>query len=78
MPDLYEQTRAALSSDAELDELRELLVAYRSAGGSQADACEILARLLRIVPLDDPREDRLLEMMDFASGWCQPRYAVWP
>ena len=68
--------REAVARDADLFELADLLRNYRDAGGTRAEALAILGALRADVT--ESTEDRILEVMDFAAGYCQPRFRIWP
>ena len=73
--DFIAAIRAALARNAPLDEIVELLREHKAAGLSQHDAYAALQSMRG--GADEGTEDRILEIMDFVSGWCQPAWRVW-
>lgn len=67
--------RGALRAQAPLDEYPALLRTFKERGLSREDAYEALAGLRGAA--DERTDDRIMEIMDFVAGWCQPRYDVW-
>jgi len=59
---------------------RAVLVEMRDVGFSSDHALEILAELRGEAQEDESeaREDQVLEIMDFAAGWCNASWRVWP
>ncbi|MDX2285333.1 MAG: hypothetical protein NW241_14305 [Bacteroidia bacterium] len=53
----------------------ELLAAYRDAGGTQQAAMQLLESLRHIQGED--WENRVLEVLDIACGFCRPELRVW-
>jgi hypothetical protein len=58
------------------EDVHSILSDFKSLGGTQAEALEVLEQL-RSESRDEETEDCILEMMDIASGWCAPRFRVW-
>ena len=52
---------------------------YADSGGKQVEAMGVLdeIRLMVRSNKDEELEDRILELMDCAYGFCQPRLRVW-
>lgn len=65
----------AIADNSDLFELHKILREFKLHGGKQQDALDTL----KSMSVDAPEDyyDRVLEIMDFASGWCQPRYKIW-
>lgn len=53
-----------------------LLRAMREDGWEREEMIELLAAL-REVFAKEAGEDRILEMLDIATGWCRPGLHVW-
>ena len=56
--------------------LREIIVSYKKNGGSQENASRILNNIRDNVKSDE-KEDVVLELMDFVTGYCSPKMRVW-
>jgi hypothetical protein len=66
----------ALKRQAGLAEFREILREHRDLGLTRQDACDALEGLRG--GMDESTEDRVLEVLDVASGFCAPHLRVWP
>ena len=65
----------AIRREAGLEEIAELLRDCRDAGLPQRDVCSALEDLrYRVGPA---MEDRVLEALDVATGFCPPHLRVW-
>ena len=51
-----------------LQMLREIVCQYKQAGGTQQAAYETLEKIRE--QMEEPDEDRILELMDFVAGFC--------
>lgn len=49
---------------------------FKLLGGSQDYAATVLSSI-RSVLLDDVLENRVLDLMDFVSGFCSPHMRIW-
>lgn len=67
----------SLDAAAELEELRDWLRRYRDDGVG-ADAMTRHLHDLRAVCTDEATQDRLLELLDLATGFCRPQVRIWP
>jgi len=67
---LAKELRDTLVTNCEIHLLREILVKYRKMGFSS----ERLSRLLHTLRIGatEEVEERILELMDIASGFCAP------
>jgi hypothetical protein len=75
MEDLKEQILAAMNRNADLDELWQILLAFKNLGGLQEFAYQTLDEMR---PLGDEKfEDTIMDLMDYVSGWCVPRLRIW-
>lgn len=74
---LADEVLNCLAADDYLSRGREALVRFKDRGGSQREAVEAIRHLLEQAGDDDERLSRLMELGDFACGWCQPKYKVW-
>jgi hypothetical protein len=63
----------ALVAGASLASLHAILVQFAKAG-AQAEAIEVLERIRDTEP---EFEDRVLEILDFATGFCRPEHRIW-
>ncbi|ROU05469.1 hypothetical protein [Lysobacter enzymogenes] len=66
-----------LDAAAGLDELRGWLCRYRDEGVAAAEMAGYL-QALRAAAGEDASHDRLLELLDLATGFCPPPLRVWP
>ena len=65
----------AVGRGASLEELSVILQQYKDGGGSQEDALKTLDAIRAEV--DEQTEDKVLDAMDVAAGWCAPRLRIW-
>jgi hypothetical protein len=65
----------ALSGGASLADLIEILRVHKDQGLTQELAYDALVELRSTA--DGGSQDRLLELMDVVSGYCQPKYSIW-
>lgn len=54
---------------------RAWLVEAKAQGITQSEVQRYLEELR--IGVDEPMEERILEVLDIVCGWCQPRYSVW-
>jgi hypothetical protein len=66
---------AAIERGAALEEIVGILRKHRDDGTTAAAAAETL-EVMR-AGADERTEDRLLEILDVATGFCRPEYRVW-
>jgi hypothetical protein len=71
---------AALEAGADRVTLRQLLLEFAQAGGTSDDAVTMLTELRALVanPASDALDDRVLELLDVATGWCSVDQRIWP
>jgi hypothetical protein len=70
-----ERGRAAGSSYVVL---RDDLVLFQENGGTQEAALALLYQMREAcTPEDEEWEDTLLDLMDFVTGYCQPKWRIW-
>ena len=74
--DLKQQIDRAISENKNLGALWDILRDFKLNGGDQQVALDTLQSMREGASED--YEDRILEVMDFASGWCQPSSRIWP
>jgi hypothetical protein len=67
--------REALTREASLDELHQIVRRCRDEGLTQQAALDVLSGVRADVP--EPIEDRILEVMDRVSGFCAPGLRLW-
>ena len=65
----------ALSEDLPLIKLIHILREFKNSGGKQVDAVNILDALR--VESNNGMEMVILELMDFATGFCSPHMRIW-
>ncbi len=73
---LEQSLKELLEKQKSIEELRMLLVEFKNQGGSQLDALDIIQNV-RLNNSSDKVDDCLLELMDFASGYCRIELRVW-
>jgi len=73
---LEDQIKRALQKQASLQMLREILCQYKQHGGTQQAAYETLEKI-RGEQMAEPDEDRILELMDFVTGFCAQDQKIW-
>lgn len=66
-----------LQSGDSMDSCVCLLRTYRREGGRQDDAYAALERLCGKFNDDEQVEDKVLELMDFVSGFCSAEQRIW-
>ncbi|SKA35951.1 hypothetical protein SAMN04488128_10427 [Chitinophaga eiseniae] len=58
-------------------EVRDVLMAYKEAGGQQEIAQQILAQLKQDHQDNDSVQDCIDDILDMVTGWCTPDMKVW-
>ena len=66
--------KKGLNENKSLSELRAEIVRFKNNGGSQKKAQIILEELRTEVK---ESEDKILELLDYVTGWCQQKYQIW-
>ncbi len=66
-----------INSNKNLLDLRTEIIAFKNGGGSQQEATRILSELRNDFMGNAEKEDRVLELVDFVSGWCSPSLRIW-
>jgi hypothetical protein len=74
---LSEDLEAAITTGHSLRQIVATLRVYRDAGVSRREVLDAL-ETLRAHVQDEATEDRILEVMDTASGFCSVENTVWP
>jgi hypothetical protein len=72
---LAESLRHGLLAEDSLADLVRLLQQYKVAGGSQQEAVDALEHLR--MTAEAPHDDKILELLDFVTGFCAPSHAIW-
>ncbi len=67
---------AALYAGKKSADLYALVVKFKSAGGDQQTACDVLMNIRSIVA--EKYEDRILDILDFVTGFCSAHARIWP
>ena len=70
------EIKIALKKQASLQMLREIVYQYKQGGGTQQAAYETLEKIRR-EQIEEPDEDRILELMDFVAGFCAQDQKIW-
>ena len=73
---LESEIKKALKEDLSLTQLTDLLFRFKQFGGSQKEAYKILEKI-RDGDIDESVEDKVLEIMDFVSGYCSQDNRIW-
>ena len=66
----------AIRSDMPLEKIVALLRQYKNQGITQGEVYSFL-EALRQTALDEATDDRILEVADFAAGFCAPHMKIW-
>jgi hypothetical protein len=65
-------------SQLNIFELREIIVLFKDEGGQKSDAEKLLNDILNEnLDKDSAIYDKTLELLDFVTGWSQPKYRIW-
>ena len=73
---LESEIKGALKNQVSLPMLREIVCQYKQNGGTQQAAYVILEKI-RHEQIEEPDEDRILELMDFVTGFCTQDQRIW-
>ncbi|WP_156176013.1 hypothetical protein [Hymenobacter terrenus] len=73
---LEEALRLQLSADDSLQELVHTIRQYKLIGGSQQDAMHVLEHLRDTISAEE-HEDKILDLMDFVTGFCSAHMSIW-
>ena len=66
----------AITDGSSLTEIVNILRGYRDRGVTQGEVIEALSSL-RAHASSEAEEDRILEVLDFAYGFCAPHMVIW-
>ncbi|MFK8006065.1 MAG: hypothetical protein AB8H03_06825 [Saprospiraceae bacterium] len=66
-----------INENKDLLDLRKLLIELKKEGGTQEEAIQILEEIRIEFRDDENKDDRVLELLDFACSWCQKRFKIW-
>jgi len=70
------EIKGALKKQASLQMLREIVCQYKRNRGPQQAAYVTLEKI-RHEQMEEPDEDRILELMDFVAGFCAQDQRIW-
>ena len=73
---LEDQIKGALQKPVSIQMLREIVCQYKQRGGTQQAAYAALGKI-RHEQMEEPAEDRILELMDFVVGFCVQDQRIW-
>ena len=74
--EFYEAMMSKLqASSSDITELRNMLMKYKKTGIEQADMLDCLSLVKD--KLDDDKEDTILDLMDFVTGFCNPALKIY-
>ena len=76
MMNLEFEIKEAIQKNVSLPTLIDLLYRYKQIGGTQKEAYAILEKI-RDNDIEESAEDRVLELMDFVSGFCSQDKRIW-
>ncbi len=62
---------------SQLGAFQNVLVAFKSRGGSKEEAYEVLKDVRVLHQWNEETEDLILEVMDIVSGFCSPSLRIW-
>lgn len=74
--DIRQELDEALASDLPLPRIVAMLRDYRDQGFSRTDVQNVL-EAMRAAATEEATEDRILEVMDFVSGFCSANEIIW-
>lgn len=69
--------KKGIRDNKSLHDLRAEIVNFKNGGGSQQEARRILSELRSEFRSKADKEDRVLELLDLVSGWCNPSLLIW-
>ena len=70
------ELEAAITSNLPLEDIVSLLRRYKDEGITQQDVYMFLEKLHQGAPTEVV-DDRILEIADFAAGFCAPHMQIW-
>lgn len=73
---LEDHIKGALQKPVSIQMLREIVCQYKQYGGTQQAAYMTLEKI-RDEQMEEPDEDRILELMDFVAGFCAQDQRIW-
>ena len=74
--DVLTEIEGLVRSRLSLPEIVASLRQLKASGLERAEAMQALESLREQAP-DEAAEDRILEVMDFVSGFCSPHMTIW-
>jgi hypothetical protein len=75
--DLRAELNRLVLADASMPDVLVTLRAHRDQGVTRAEVQKCL-EALRLETDDEAVEDRILEMLDYVTGFCRAEDRVWP
>ena len=73
---MYSQIKEGLRKQLSTLALRDIIVGFKADGGSQQEAMQTLEKLRLEFSQDEAKGDKLLELLDFVSGWCSDEMRI--
>jgi len=67
-----------LNEGTPFEELYEEIVQFKNAGGKQEEAQLILSEIRTLFEEDGNKEDMVLNLLDYVTGWCPKGLGIWP
>lgn len=74
--DFRRDLESSIASNMSIRSIVERLHEYRRLGARREEVLEVLETLRKQAP-DESVEDRILEVMDFAAGFCRAEDIIW-
>jgi hypothetical protein len=74
--EMERELASAVESGAPLPAIVEQLRDFKRRGASRREVYDFLESMREHV-IDEAAEDRILEVMDFVSGFCSPECTIW-
>ena len=74
---MKEVIKKGINENRELLNLRDEIVKFKNQKGTKEGGIKMLDELRIEFKDDEEKEDRILELLDFATGWYQVRYRIW-
>jgi hypothetical protein len=56
---------------------KDILIRFKNSGGNQHQAKNVCEKLRIVYAQNEILEDKVLNTMDIAVGWCNPEMNIW-
>ncbi len=74
---MTEEIKRGTNENKSVFKLRDVIIKFKKEGSSQKEAHKILEEIKYEFREDESKEDKILELLDFACGWCQEQFRIW-